>query len=143
MREDLTNSAPFVTGMRKIGTVIVLLALLWPLSYLVRGGQEREKAQLAYVIDGDTIAAKGKDRRMRLFGVDAAEINEGGGPEAKYELQKILTGGCFEYVVVAQDKYGRDVVRIWAGGREVNRTLIDEGIAKEYCRYSRDLYGNC
>lgn len=92
----------------------VLLAL--PLAVGCRHVCEPEY-RLYRVIDGDTLEivdAGGIRTRVRLRSVDAPEMDEPGGPEAKAALKAQLGTGRLRVTPYARDRYGRliaDVVR--------------------------------
>lgn len=52
-------------------------------------------ALVARVVDGDSIVAnsQGRDLRIRLWGIDAPEIGQPGGPEARNRLEQLVHPG--------------------------------------------------
>ena len=94
------------------------------------------------VIDGDTIAvdAEGKKETVRLIGIDAPEIGakkECFGKEAEESVKNILSDASIELEEDEsqndRDKYGRLLgYIILKDGSNFNKTLIREGLAKEY-----------
>ena len=104
----------------------------------------RKHGKVAFVIDGDTIILEGVEQRIRLWGVDAAEQGEEGFHEARNWLVRMAEGRKVSYIEVDRDRYGRIVARVFFGdGREINRVMIEQGIASEYCKYSRGFYDYC
>ena len=102
------------------------------------------QAQVAYVIDGDTLILAGNQPRIRLWGVDAAEADEAGFQMARDALMGLVQGKQISYTVMDYDRYGRLVARVFLpDGLEVNRLLIEQGRAREYCKYSQGFYGHC
>lgn len=102
----------------------------------------------ASVIDGDTLEIR--DRRIRLWGVDAPE---GGqtcgaadgtawrcGQAAANRLDAHLEGrtvSCFEQDT---DRYGRMVARCEVGGEDLGAWLVRQGLAVRYARYAGNAY---
>ena len=94
------------------------------------------------VIDGDTIAvdAGGKKETVRLIGIDAPEIGakkECFSKEAEESVKNILSDASIELEEDEsqndRDKYGRFLgYIILKDGSNFNKTLIREGLAKEY-----------
>ena len=94
------------------------------------------------VIDGDTIAvdAEGKKETVRLIGIDAPEIGakkECFSKEAEESVKNILSDASIELEEDEsqndRDKYGRLLgYIILKDGSNFNKTLIREGLAKEY-----------
>jgi endonuclease YncB( thermonuclease family) len=99
------------------------------------------------VVDGDTIRVGGET--VRLFGVDAPELDQtcrrpGGevwrcGDWARHEVRRLFGGKRARCDAVEQDQYGRTVAICAAGGQDIGGTLVANGYARAYLRYS-DLY---
>ena len=63
----------------------------------------------AYIVDGDTI--KINKVQIRLFGIDAPELNHPYGQKAKWELVKLCKGKVVRAELTDRDAYGRTVAR--------------------------------
>lgn len=128
-------------------SVIVIAGLYW--WYLTsRAGRplepSRQFARVEYVIDGDTLILRGRQQRLRLWGVDAPEKGEAGAKTATAALKRYAPKGRkVSYIQMDVDRYGRIVARVFYGSKEINRQMIESGAASEYCRYSRGFYGHC
>ena len=105
------------------------------------------KAKLDRVIDGDTIDAMidlGFDtwvhKRIRLEGIDAPETRtrnldeKAQGYITKDRLEGLLGASNGEFVVISHGvgKYGRCLGTIMIGEQNVNKLLIEEGLAVVY-----------
>lgn len=126
--------------------LLFLLIVVFTLKTLSGTSAEknRKKGVVSYVIDGDTIVIEASGERLRLYGVDAPEKNETGYQAAKKSLQKLVLEKTIIYQPINTDKYGRTVARVFLrNGQEVNRILIEQGSATEFCKYSKGLYGRC
>lgn len=124
--------------------VAVTTALYWPQGQSNLLQREAVSARVSYVIDGDTMVLEGVEPRIRLWGVDAPEKGEPGAQAATNALRDLSDNQLVSYIEMDRDRYGRIVARIFLPDqREVNRLLIESGIAEEYCRYSKDFYGHC
>lgn len=100
--------------------------------------------RVKYIVDGDTLGLKRLKTKIRLWGVDAPEKGEQGSFEATLALEKLTNGKKVSYIKMDTDKYGRIVARVFlSDGREVNKLLIEQGVVKEYCHYSKGYYGYC
>lgn len=110
-----------------------------PLTPIVRRGY------VSYVIDGDTLIIKGVKRHIRLWGVDAPDKGEQGQSSATDALKRIAEGKWVSYIIRDQDeKYHRIVAQVFLpNGKEINRLMIEQGYAKEYCYFSKGFYGFC
>ena len=91
-----------------------------------------------FVIDGDTLAL---DRvRVRLFGIDAAELGTPAGERAAAWLRSKLRGRRVCCRARYTDRYGRIVGICYVSRRDIARNLICSGHAREWLRYSRGYY---
>ncbi len=119
---------------------LVLINLRFPSS-----GNWREKAQTPLaaggydcqrerVIDGDTVIADcGKGRlTIRLLGIDAPEMGQvpWGGQSRTY-LQQILPAR-FRLQAYGQDVYQRQLGVLWDGMQDLNRQMLQAGMAVVY-----------
>ncbi|WP_394331065.1 thermonuclease family protein [Aquimarina macrocephali] len=82
---------------------------------------------------------------MRLWAIDAPKKGEEGADRATNFLKNLVDQKRVFYTKMDIDKYGRTTVaRIFLkDGRDVNRLLIESGHMKEYCKYSKNYYGQC
>lgn len=102
----------------------------------------------ARIVDGDTIEVAG--RRVRLEGIDAPEAGQtcpgryvGGilgpwrcGDVASAALQKLIGSKPVTCKAHKLDKYRRLVATCFAGRREINRSMVLQGHAWAFTRYS-------
>ena len=94
------------------GSVLgVLLALaLWILA-----GLEPWQGRVVGVPDGDTIVVRderGRDVRVRLYGIDAPELHQRGGEKARELLLRMVMDRKVYLVTIDRDGYGRDVAHV-------------------------------
>ena len=85
---------------------------------------------------------------LRLHGADAPETAQGCGDAdgaewpcgaaAADRLGELVAAGDVSCEALDRDAYGRIVARCIAGGRDVAATLVAEGLAWAYVRYSSD-----
>jgi endonuclease YncB( thermonuclease family) len=83
------------------------------------------------VIDGDTFLIDGKNK-VRLRHVNAPELENCGGPEAKTALEKLIKNKRVRLVNEIPDPWGRDMALVFVGDEMVNKTLISQGLVKYY-----------
>ncbi|MET0940736.1 MAG: thermonuclease family protein [Mesorhizobium sp.] len=88
------------------------------------------------VIDGDTISIDGE--KVRILSIDAPESFNSRcerelalGLEAKRRLRELLKGRI-ELLRNGKDRYGRTLARVFADGRDVGQTLLQEGFVLSY-----------
>jgi endonuclease YncB( thermonuclease family) len=107
---------------------------------LKRTGQGEILTGQADAVDGDTIHLNG--RRIRLFGIDAPEIDQtcngwAGGLVAKNKLDELIGRAPVLCEVMDRDRYNRDVAVCWNYRRqELNRVMVEEGLAVAYVYYT-------
>ena len=101
---------------------------------------------VAFVIDGDTFIARdaaGYEHRIRLWGLDAPELDERGGPEARALLTRLIDnsdGGVTCYVI-DEDRYGRTVARCDDDMPiDLACMMIQSGTASEWLHFSNGYY---
>jgi endonuclease YncB( thermonuclease family) len=119
------------------------------LTALLAGGGAAEIVGAARIIDGDTLAIRGLT--LRLHGADAPESAQscGGadgadwacGAAAAARLTELAGAGGLSCEALDRDAYGRVIARCSAGGRDLAATLVAEGLAWAYVRYSSDYTG--
>jgi len=108
-----------------VPTTLLILALL-------RGGRSHD-GHGPFVIDGDTIVS---DRvRIRISGIDAPEMSQSGGAEARSHLIRLIAGGSVRIEPLGADRYGRTVARVHARCGDLGRLMVRDG-------YARSAYGN-
>ncbi|WP_232540263.1 thermonuclease family protein [Azohydromonas aeria] len=86
------------------------------------------------VADGDTLwlAPRGGGRplKLRLQGLDAPELCQAWGPQARAALQALVRGRELRARVITRDDYGRLLVRLHdAQGQDLGERLVREGAA--------------
>ncbi len=111
-----------------------------------RAGAPADRLEgVARVIDGDTLDVGGV--RVRLHGVDAFERDQtcdrptgawACGRAATSALRARADGRRLVCEVRDTDRYGRKVSRCERDGTDVARSLVDDGLALAYRRYSAD-----
>tara|TARA_R100000750_G_scaffold57336_1_gene44286 strand:+ start:2669 stop:3385 length:717 start_codon:yes stop_codon:yes gene_type:complete len=93
----------------------------------------------AYVVDGDTIVVK--KTQIRLFGVDAPEMNHPFGKKAKWALVRLCKGQKVRAELISQDAHGRTVARCYLpDGRDLSAEMVKLGLAIDWPKYSGGIY---
>lgn len=101
----------------------------------------RLKIKVMSVSDGDTIKAitkKGeKPFKVRLYGIDAPELDQEYGPESRDALAKMVEGKIIFVEIVDVDTYGRQVGILHGGNhrKSVNKALVELGLAYNWPKY--------
>ncbi|NOE26728.1 thermonuclease family protein [Ruegeria sp. HKCCD6157] len=93
----------------------------------------------AWVTDGDTIVIN--KTQIRLFGIDAPEIDHPFGQKAKWAMVKLCKGHEVKAVVTDVDHYGRTVARCTLpDGRDLSAELVKMGLAIDWPKFSEGKY---
>lgn len=81
------------------------------------------------VSDGDsfTIKSYGKNVRVRMYGIDAPELKQRYGKEAKKYLEDLILGKKVELKVLYEDKYRRKIARVYYKSKEINLEMLRSG----------------
>jgi endonuclease YncB( thermonuclease family) len=127
-----------------IGSLVVALTWQSPAGDVLRGVQgpilvaeEVFKGTVTAVEDGDSLFVKTASERtaVHLAGVDAPEMSQPGGPEAKKFLSDLVLG---KTVTVRLQSVQERSARIEADGSDVSAVLIRRGMAWHCPRFSND-----
>jgi endonuclease YncB( thermonuclease family) len=103
--------------------------------------------EIKSVVDGDTVHVTGKDNKnykIRMVSIDAPETNYEGksqgywGEAAHDRLAELLPVGTevrVELDATPCDQYGRILGHVWKGKQNINRQMVADGFAVNYCIY--------
>lgn len=94
-------------------------------------------AVVTYVGDGDTLYVHiaqepGRQRAIRLYGIDAPEICQDGGPAAREALQARVLGQPVQLLPLGSDDYGRELAVVTWREQDLGRWLVEQGLAWSY-----------
>ena len=92
------------------------------------------------VTDGDTFKAKiqGAVMVFRMADIDAPEMKQPYGHEAREGLKDALDGKDVVMLRVDTDSHGRIVAHVWIGNLHINREVVSKGAAWFYPEYAHD-----
>jgi len=93
----------------------------------------------AYVVDGDTI--KVEKTQIRLFGIDAPELDHPFGKKAMWDLRKLCKGQTIRVEVIEEDTHGRTVGHCCLpDGRDLSAEMVKRGLALDWPQFSGGKY---
>lgn len=93
----------------------------------------------AYVTDGDTIVIN--KTQIRIFGVDAPELNHPYGQKAKWAMVKLCKGQTVRAEITDEDTHGRMVARCYLpDGRDLSAEMVKQGLAIDWPKFSGGTY---
>ncbi len=109
--------------------ILVAAVLLAALTATAAG----QHGTVTRVTDGDTVrfapAGGGSTLSVRLAGIDAPEICQAWGPQAREALQHKTAGRTLRLLVTARDRFGRTLGTLHWGRYDLNRRMVAEGHA--------------
>ena len=91
--------------------------------------------------DGDSItvlSVEKKQIKIRLEGIDAPELKQAFGSRAKEHLSSLIMGKDVTLIVKGEDLYKRTLSKIFLGAQDVNLSMVRDGFAWHYSKYSKD-----
>lgn len=95
----------------------------------------------ARIIDGDSIVIN--SLQIRLFGIDAPEINHPYGQMAKWALVSLCKGNTVKAEIVEMDDHGRTVARCTLpDGRDLSAEMVKLGLAIDWPKFSGGVYSS-
>lgn len=92
------------------------------------------------VADGDTITVLNADKvqhKIRLTGIDAPEKKQPFGNRSKQSLSDMVFNKTVTVETDKRDRYGRELGKVLAGGKDVNLEQVRTGLAWHYKAYER------
>lgn len=97
-------------------------------------------AKVVGIHDGDTVTVLINRRqfKIRLDAIDAPEIGQDFGSKSKSYLSDLIGGKIVTGKTLGQDKYHRNLCRLFVGTTAVNGEMIRSGLAWHYVQYSDD-----
>ena len=100
-----------------------------------QAGTQAWAATVTYVVDGDSIWVRSVDRgarvKLRLLGIDAPEVCQPLGPEARQALQRMALNQRVRVAVRGRDRYGRALASVVRAqdGADLAQTMVRAGWA--------------
>ena len=96
--------------------------------------------KVKWVVDGDTVHAtkEGKLYKIRLTEIDAPERDQPYGAESTKLLKQLLEDGYFDVDISGIDIYERHLGRLYDNGVDINREMVERGLAWVYDKYVTD-----
>ena len=122
---------------RSLAALLVASAMVTPAMGRDRSTtpQQTLTGVVSRVVDGDTVWIKdehGALVKVRLLGMDAPEICQAGGPEARDALKRRVLGRAVTVSFQYRDDYGRTLGRVYQDGEDLGRWMVGKGHAWSY-----------
>lgn len=96
--------------------------------------------QVVGVYDGDSLTllvAGNRQLKVRLESIDAPELGQEYGKNAKAALSDLAFAKSVQVYVTGKDRYGRALGWVFVEKLSVNLTLVKQGMAWNYVEYSK------
>lgn len=135
----LVRQRPFGMGVALLIGLLLWLGLGGPA--WLPGAHGADVYTVVKVYDGDSLLVDGhgRKRQVRLLGIDAPETSKGKGqPGQPYsrKAQRYLAGLVLNRPVTlavhGEDRYQRILAVVNCGGRDINRAMLEAGLAEVY-----------
>lgn len=126
--------------MKNLPASLILLFCLMSVVGSLRG--ETIACRVVNIHDGDTITVlspAGPRVKIRLDGIDAPELDQPFGLEAKQALSGMVFGRTITLQITGTDRYERVLVLAYVDKFNVNLSLVSAGFAWHYADYSKDV----
>lgn len=87
--------------------------------------------KIVHIADGDSLTLQaGRNRlKLRLAGIDAPEMKQAFGLQARQSLYQLCWGKDVQYAAKAIDQFGRTVATLRCDGIDVSRAQVERGMA--------------
>ena len=119
-----------------------------PQSFLEQNLEKELTGKVSKVIDGDTIELLAKTSKenpynhiaklkIRLYGIDAPELKQAYGKEAKEFLSALVLKQEVSLIIENKDKYDRFVGTLFLKGQDINKEMVKNGYAHAYESFSK------
>ncbi|EOI9934329.1 thermonuclease family protein [Campylobacter upsaliensis] len=142
---------------KKLSLSLVIIIIVLAISsfnqsfttFLAQKNIEKElTGKVSKVIDGDTIELLAKTSKtnpynhiaklkIRLYGIDAPELKQAYGKEAKEFLSALVLKQEVSLIIENKDKYDRFVGTIFLKGKDINKEMVKNGYAHAYESFSK------
>jgi micrococcal nuclease len=132
--------APMLISLRFVAIFLVAACAVSARANGLNNQKVLLQGRVTHVSDGDTLwilTASGERRKLRLEGIDAPELCQAHGPNARDALRQRLQWQSVQVQGTRRDDYGRQLARLQLGGEDIGAWLVQSGHAWSY-RYRRD-----
>ena len=131
----------------KLIALILLILLILMVTQATAAPLQAQSGVVTRVVDGDTLWVKASASRqplkVRLQGIDAPEICQPGGVQARDALKRQVLGQSVTVTSRAHDDYGRAVGTVHRQGQDMGRWLVSQGHAWVYSyRSKKSVYAD-
>lgn len=114
--------------MKKVGLAILTVATIAGTSLIFKNFVNPYE-KVYRIADGDTFILENTKQAVRLYGLDAPELDNCYGPESYSRLSQLLKKKQVQIKEPIVDHFGRIVALVYIDGKLINETMIRDGYA--------------
>jgi len=105
-----------------------------------RGARPDFSGRVTRWMDGDSflMRADGRDVEVRIADIDAPEKGQPFADASRDALRELAEGSAVRVEPITTDRYGRTIGRVFVGGTDVGRFLVEQGLAWVSDRHAED-----
>lgn len=120
--------------LRNVMAAFACLLTMFPAPPLAAAAPEARMGIVSRVVDGDTvwIGSSGTLLKVRISGIDAPEICQPHGAQAREALRRKVLGQMVTITYQRVDDYGRLLARVDMGDEDIGRWMVSHGHAWSY-----------
>jgi len=136
----LSTTSPRRKLLAGIVLLLALVGWLWPQQASQGGAAGEIQGVVVAIADGDTLTvldAAQQQHKVRFAFIDAPEKAQPYGQRARQELSQQVFRQQVRVDVIEQDRYGRNVGRVWLQGADINLHMVQQGYAWHYRQYAQ------
>lgn len=129
--------------MQKAIPIQVLLIAVIVLFNLISMILPVQASRVVHFYDGDNmiVIQGGIKTKVSLACIDAPELKQAFGQRARKSLKAMVGNSDFSLRVLNKDRFGRLVAEVFARDRNVNKTLVEQGLAHFQSSYKNGCEG--
>ena len=124
-------------------TLIILTILALLCAAIAHGAKPYYTGEVVRIIDGDTIHVREygnkKLHKVRLGGIDAPELDQPYGQNAKAALNAILKYHTVQVNVLEKDIYQREIATVLDKGADIAAFMLQYGYAWHYKSFNSSI----
>ena len=136
----LSTASPRRKLLAGIVLLLALVGWLWPQQGSQGGAAGEIQGVVVAIADGDTLTvldAAQQQHKVRFAFIDAPEKAQPYGQRARQALSEQLFRQQVRVEVIEQDRYGRNVGRVWRQDADINLAMVRQGYAWHYRQYAQ------
>lgn len=115
-----------INWLKWVGLLLLIPSLILNYSLYQRAKTAEKGLKVIEVFDGDSFVLETK-QVVRLYNVNAPELEFCGGEEAKERLRELVLGKTIRLEEAVPDKFGRIVALVYVDNNFINKIMLQEG----------------